>query len=547
MKLERLIAVGLLGVSPIPLRADAPPETSALAWIREARAELGLDDLHDFEVRDAFQDGLGQHHVRVQQTYRGVPVWGGQAILHEGPGGGPPSLTNALVGRLQVETRPNLTSSEALAVAQSRQCAQGAYLDDPETELVVWPGRNQAPRLAYHIHLGLENGARETDHRDYLVDAHTGTLIRSWSTLFTIKRRQRRTGPPVGEAVPGTGHSQFSGQVALSILKRGDHYELCDPSRGGFAVRNLAGGTRGPGRPIRSATPAFGDGLNYDPGMGPASANAQTAAVDAHYGLQSTWDFYRDVLGREGPDGTGRAPGSRVHYGEGYGNAFWSDDCFCMTYGDGFGTPAFTSLDVVAHEVTHGLCHATADLDYTGESGGLNEANSDIFAVMVSYYAKGAGGRGGVVPDSGGTWSLGAELRPEPFRHLDKPSLDGSSPDAWSEDLADRDVHHASGPMNRAFFFLSQGASPDPGSRTHSPFLPGGMKGIGNDKAIRIWWRTLSTRLTPTSGYHEALAGALASAQELYGPGSPEVAAVRSAFQGIHVTQAFLPGEGPAS
>ena len=97
------------------------------------------------------------------------------------------------------------------------------------------------------------------------------------------------------------------------------------------------------------------------------------------------------------------------------------------------------------------------------------------------------------------------------------------------------DAHLSSGPMNRAFYFLSQGASPKPGDDTHSEYLPHGMSGIGNDKALRIWWRTLSTYLTPRSRYRDARRGAIRAAVELYGKDGPEAKAVRLAFHGINV------------
>jgi Zn-dependent metalloprotease len=257
--------------------------------------------------------------------------------------------------------------------------------------------------------------------------------------------------------------------------------------------------------------------------------------VDAHYGLQTTWDFCRNILGRDGIDGKGRAVFNRVHYAQGFDNAFWDDDCFCMTYGDGDTFKSLTPLDVVAHEVAHGLCHATADLDYQGESGGLNESSSDIFGVMVQLYGHVAGGNGSCLPAQGARWTLGADLMSRPLRYLYKPSLDGFSPDAWSPDLDYLDVHLGSGPMNRAFFFLSQGASPRKADDTYSKYLPKGMRGIGNDKALRIWWRTLSTYLTPRSRYQDARRGAIRAAGDLYGKGGPEVQAVCQAFHGINV------------
>ena len=519
--------------------AAAGPEEGALETLRAARTELELDADADFRIQDRVDDGNGAFHLRLQQTYRGLRVWGGQAILHLDGHGGEGPMDDALVRGVRLETTPNLPLAEALAVARDRISPQGPFTVPPAAELVVWP--EPAPReagpdgpeapapplrqhLAYHIHLELENGRDETRHVDLLVDAHTGAVLKTWSTLYTARGRPART----------PGQSQYNGKVTLDVQKQGGLYELKDPTRGGLATRNLQGRTGGGGAPFRSPGPGWGDGLNYDPGLGPGSVNGQTAAVDAHFGLQMTWDFYRNVLGRDGIDDRGRGPVNLVHYGAGFDNAFWSDTCFCMTYGDGMAGP-YTALDVVGHEVAHGLCHATAGLDYEGEAGGLNEANSDIFGVLLPFYVRGAEGVGSRVPDQGAPWGLGADLFGAPFRHMDRPSLDGVSPDEWSPEIGDLDPHLASGPMNRAFYFLAQGASRDPRNVAYTPRLPSGMKGIGNTKAIRIWWRTLNTRLTPTSGYREARIGALQAARELYGPASYPVKAVALAFHGVNV------------
>ena len=536
----RILALSfLLALRALAADPAGPEAGAALDQLRAARADLDLDACNDFRLEDRIEDEAGGVHLRVQQTYRGLKVWGGQAILHLDGRGGADPMDDALVRTIRLETTANLSLAEALAVARERISPRGGFTVPPSAELVVWPvpaPREAGPdgpepaaaplghRLAYHVHLELENGRDETRHEDLLVDAHTGAVLKVWSTLFTARGKAART----------PGQSQYSGAVTLDVLEQGGRFELKDPTRGGLATRNLGGRTDGPGKPFLSAGPTWGDGLNYDPGLGPGSVNGETAAVDAHFGLQKSWDFYRNVLRRDGIDGRGRGPVNRVHYGSGYGNAFWADDCFCMTYGDGVEGP-YTSLDVVGHEVAHGLCHATAGLGYDGEAGGLNEANSDIFGVLLNFYVRGAGGTGDQVPDQGASWGLGTELFGAPFRHLDQPSLDGSSADEWSPELEELDPHFSSGPMNRAFYFLSQGASRDPRSRGYSPRLPTGMKGVGNTKAIRIWWRTLSTRLTPESGYREARIGALQAARELYGPRSYAVKAVALAFHGVNV------------
>ena len=101
-------------------------------------------------------------------------------------------------------------------------------------------------------------------------------------------------------------------------------------------------------------------------------SNVQTVGVDAQYGTAVTWDYYKNVHGRNGIANNGGGAYNRVHYSRRYNNAFWSDSCFCMTYGDGDGTTfnPFDSLDVAGHEMTHGVTSRTARLVYSGESGG---------------------------------------------------------------------------------------------------------------------------------------------------------------------------------
>ena len=203
--------------------------------------------------------------------------------------------------------------------------------------------------------------------------------------------------------------------------------------------------------------------------------------------------------GRNGIDGAGKATYNRVHYSSNYDNAFWSDGCFCMTYGDGRSFSVLTSLDVAGHEMTHGVTSRTANLTYSGESGGLNEAMSDIHGTMVEFYARGGGGA--TIGNTGGNWLIGEQLNATPLRYMVKPSRDGASKDAWSTSLGSTDVHFSSGLMNRAFYFLSQGASKNSSDRSYSTYLTAGMTGIGNDKAARIAYRALATKMTASTNY----------------------------------------------
>jgi len=522
---------GPLPATPPPGEALAAAAGQALAALQTLQPALAQDPRTTFAVRGATPDPLLDGvDVRVDQYYQGVQVMGGEAIVHL-RGGRPRAVTNALRPAFSLDPRPALTASEALGLAMADLAPRGPLARPPSVELVVvrmplgpgTPTRRDA--LVYRIHTELENGADETAHTDFLVDAHTGAIAKRWDSLKAVARI-------------GTGLSQYSGQVAIDTNCTRHGFELHDLTRGkgGNRVVNLDHGLSGlDGDIFTSASNTWGDGRNYDGGA-TTSPNGQTAAVDAAYGLQQTWDYYRNVLGRDGVDGKGTATTLRLHYSIGYDNAFWSDDCFCMTFGDGDRLKSLEPLDVIGHEVSHGVCSATANLEYFGESGGLNEANSDIQGTMVEFYARGGGGAR--IGDRDGNWRIGEQLEtrrhPAPIRYMYKPSLDGKSPDAWGCDLEGLNVHRSSGPMNRCFFFLSHGASPEAGD-FHSRYLPEGMAGIGNDKAARIWYRAMTSYLTSMDGYLEARLACIDAVRDLYGAGSREEAAVWNAFRGIRV------------
>lgn len=499
------IVASCLGLLPVALGAAAPiAELDGAASDARLTAEVwahrelgrGLDGRHVLKIRGAEALGDGSTNVRSQQYYQGVRVLGGELVLRQDPRRDLVVAADALVRDLHISPDPSLEVREALAIAHGAVAPRTVYRVEPTAELVVFPVTRLVPKsgirnpknaedfeevilrheLAYLIHVELEQG-EEIRHEDLLVQAHSGGILRHWSTLHT-------------SAHEGTGKSQYSGSVKLSTNALNGGFELRDLGRAGNYTTNMGGGTSGNGSVYASAVDEWGDGLNYNAANGSTSVNGQTAAVDAHYGMQVTWDFLTKVMGRNGIDGTGRTVFSRVHYSASYDNAFWSDACFCMTFGDGSMFKTLTAMDVAAHEMGHGVCATTANLAYVGESGGLNEANSDIIGTMVEFYALGAQGQGTVIPDAGGNWTIGEQLAtasfPTPLRYMQKPSLDGRSPDAWSANLGSLDVHYSSGPMNRAFYFLSQGSSASASNNAYSSYLPAGMSGLGNDKAMRI-------------------------------------------------------------
>jgi len=512
-------------------------------FLQSAQKSAGLDANHGFAARAALQDDL-QLNVRYDHLYRGVKIWGGDVVVHSATRGS--FITGKLGGPVNLDVNPSLTARDIQALVDSDLRPRGPYARTPGVELVVYPQEVEQVRampmrglggelnaedvehvvvghvLAYHAHAELENGTGETSHTDYLFDAHSGAILKKWDSLQTA-------------AATGTGNSEYSGSVSLGTNTITGGWELRDVGRAmNFATYNLNHGTSGTGSIFTDTDNTWGDGANYTSGGSTTSANGQTAGVDAHFGIAKTYDYYKNVHGRNGIDNANTATYNRVHYSSNYDNAFWDDTCFCMTYGDGSSFKVLTAIDVAGHEMTHGVTSRTAGLVYSGESGGLNESTSDIHGTMVEFYSR--GGSGSTIGNTGGTWTIGEQLSATPLRYMYKPSKDGTSPDAWSSSIGNLDVHYSSGASNRAFYFLSQGSSSTAGSDFYSSYLPGGMTGVGNDHAARIAYRALTVYMTSSTNYAAARTAFLNSASDLYGgTTSADHAAVENAFAAINV------------
>ncbi|WP_373428822.1 M4 family metallopeptidase [Streptomyces rishiriensis] len=493
-----------------------PAQRAAL--IREADAgkaatakELGLDAKEALVVRDVVKDADGTLHTRYERTYGGLPVLGGDLVVETARSGATESVTKATRAAIKVASlAPAVSAAKAEKQALSLATAAGAEKADTDRapRKVIWAA-NGTPVLAYETVVGglQEDGTPNELH--VVTDATTGAKLYEYQGIET-----------------GTGNTMYSGQVTLGTTQSGSTYNLTDGARGGHKTYNLNRGTSGTGTLFSGSDDVWGTG---------AASNLETAGADAHYGAALTWDYYKNVHGRSGIRGDGVGAYSRVHYGNAYVNAFWSDSCFCMTYGDGSGnTHPLTSIDVAGHEMTHGVTSNTAGLNYSGESGGLNEATSDIFGTSVEFYAQNA--------SDVGDYLIGEEIDingdGSPLRYMDKPSKDGASKDSWYSGIGSVDVHYSSGPANHFFYLLSEGSGTKTiNGVTYNSATADGLPvtGIGRDKAEKIWFRALTTKFTTTTNYAAARTGTLAAAGELYGTTSTEYKAVQDAWAGVAV------------
>lgn len=471
-------------------------------WLDERRMDMG-----DIAMMGMWTDSSSITHMKMKEMYRGLPVFGGEMILHMNPDGSVSGLTDSIVPAFHVEGEPRLGRSQAIEEAIRAYGCGDCFSEPPRVRR--WAMRHgEEDHIVYEVQFFRVDGRGETAMPVYMVDAHDGAIVMSYDNLQTA-----------------TGSSLYSGDVSIDTLGIGSTFYLEDVARkiGTFDMRN---GT--------TSTFRFTDADDV------WNSSSQRAAVDAHYAAEKVYDYYLSVHGRRGIDGAGgpayftSADGvtglvsSRVHYSSHYNNAFWNGST--MTYGDGDGinfSPLVT-LDIAGHEMTHGVTERTAGLVYSGESGALNESMSDVFGALVERFVNG---------ESADTWKIGEQAftpgtADDALRYMDNPHLAGNSgftsdddPDHYSERYTGTSdnggVHINSGIPNKAFYLLAKGG-------THH--LGGSMTGIGADKAAAIWYSALTSYMTSSTNFAGARTATLNAASVLYGAGSAEQAAVGNAW-----------------
>jgi Zn-dependent metalloprotease len=540
-----------------PTVQSSQDNASLIGQLMSQRGQYGLDSRHGFTLAKQHPGVDGTVISRADHSFKGVRVFGSESVVVTGPHGSiiSESVADRRAGLSQkdVNVAPGISAKAAIDVVVERTAPKGKGIEPPFAELIIYPvmkevripsAVNKAEadlnatdlesvvdsyQLAYLVHTRMISGNKPVFH-DTVVSAADGSVIDQWSMVQTVV---------------GTGKSQYNGSVPINTTLSGATYSMIDAARGtggaygAMAITN-ANHTTSAGAVYTNTSNSWGDGLQYVSGGSTTNANGQTAAVNAMWGLMNTYDMLKNTLGWQSLDGHNTATYIAAHVNTAYDNAYYSDTCKCMYIGDG-GTSFnnLGSIDVIGHEMGHGVTAATSNLTYRAESGGLNESASDIQGEMVEAYAR-AGGTGSLIPATGNDWVMGKEIAKNgvPLRYLYKPSKDGASPNAWSSSVKRLDVHYSSGPNNRMFYFLAMGSNATASSDYYSAYLnkaPLAMTGIGSDKAFRIWFKALTTKFTSSTNYADARLKVIAAAQELYGVGSREDKAVRRAYAAINV------------
>lgn len=528
-----LLATGLCVALPSPGTAATSPTSDPAAvdvaqdYIQEnpGRVRAGTDDAFTATRTSTTPDGSS--HVRFTRTYQGLPVIGGDLVVHLTKAEKVTGTSVAQARRIAVSTSPKVTQG---AAQQKALGASKASSPDASASRLVVDARSGAPALAYRtVVTGVQADGQTPSRRIVLTDASTGSVRSSQETILTPIKVGTVSGAAspaapsrAGVAASGTGRGIFIGSVPLSTDKTSStSFSLVDLVRGSGRTCDLQNRTSGTCTTFTDADNAWGNGSYTD---------RASAAVDAHFGASTTFDYFKNVQGRNGIFGNGAGVPSRVHYGSNYVNAFW--DGSQMTYGDGSGNRApLVAIDVAGHEMTHGVTENTAGLAYSGDAGGLNEATSDIFGTMVEFYANS--------PADAPDFLIGEKIdingNGTPLRYMDDPSKDGASFACWSSAVPGSDPHYSSGVGNHFFFLLANGSGQS--AYGNSPTCNGGtVTGIGRDKAAKIWFTALDSYMTSTETYAKARVDTVQAATDLYGAGSAEVAAVKAAWSAVSVS-----------
>ena len=519
--LHRCVALALLLV-PALLAADrlAPPDRGrpgggeALAARVESLVRRG--SLSVARVQDDL-DFPGCRHVRLDQRVGGVRVFGAQLVQQLDTDGRTLSVSGSIDERLTLDTRPLVTAEQAERMALAQSPHGALALGEPE--LVV---RAAERLLTWTLWLRLDH-----DLERVFVDARTGAIVHRYSDLRT-------------DSSVGLGSGVWSDQKKVSADQAGGVYRADDRLRpcplttydmrydASLSGTALATGRFDPAWTAWDADNSWSDG----------------AVVDAHVYAGWTYDYFFKRHGRRGLDDRNLAVRSMVHPlapAFQFANAGYDPFANAVIYGDGDGqfAPFSGALDVVAHELTHGVTAHTWDGIYQGESGALNEAFSDIMGTAVEFFHQPAG-TGRLLADYFLGEDLAYQFAPSrtAVRSMENPGLYCSATlrtcdaDHYSKRyLGTADgggIHHNSGIANHAFYLTAEGGVNRTSGRRVVGLGPG-----GREKAERVFYRGFTAYLTPSATFRDARAATVRAARELYG--EAEAAQVAAAWSAVGV------------
>ena len=522
-----LLVSPLQAAEPRTVRVAATAAAELGPWDARIASLLQSGNLRERQVRE---DTLlpGRVHERLAQYHQGVPVFGGE-IVRQTAGGETISVFGTYYEGISLGVTPRLSADDARRVVEK---LSGVLLGPSRTpQLMVYPKDGGGHALAYRA-----RAANERDITLYFIDATTGEVVASWSDM------QR-------QSADGTGTGVLSDKKKLSTRSSSGSYVAWDMLRPpAIYTFDLKGNL--------DRTLDFLDG-NISLGTADLATDSDNtwtdgAAVDAHAYAGYVYDYFYKRFGRKGLDNADIRILSVVHpvrrdsifsypdwvVGAFFLNAFYAGDGV-MVYGEGL--PAgFTAggkkwnylagaLDVVAHELTHGVTDYSSQLIYKNESGALNEAFSDMMGVGAEFYFVPGGHSPGPAD-----YLMGEDvITPGGLRSMQNPMAFGD-PDHYSERYTGSQdnggVHINSGIPNHVFYLAIEG-----GTHRLSKVAVTGVGASNREQIEKVFYRAFTSLLPPGANFAAARAATLQSAKDLYGAGGAVERAVSQAWTAVGV------------
>ena len=462
------------------------------------------------QIDGSFQS---RHHERMNQYHNGIRVFGGQ-LVWQTQSGLVLSVTGNLYDDIGINTTPSLTASQAEARALELEGPEAFVVGD--TELVVLPLADGYV-LAYYV-LTRSPDALQVS----FIDAHSVERVLTWNDIRTQY-----------EGV-GLGIGTWGDEKKMTVEQAGGTFRAVDTIRPfGIKTYDMSFNFLGWLRLGRTGNDLYlaSDIDNEWRGRG--------AVVDAHVYSGYTYDYFFKRHSRRGLDDRGLVARNYVNIGFAgrlKNNAFYFPPDNSMNYGGGDGVtfgPFSSALDVVAHEITHGVTQHSSGLIYLNESGALDEAISDIMGVATEFFFQPVGD-GRLKAD----WVQGEDIYiyfGEYTRSFPDPkSAHGIYPDHYSiryrGDLDRGGVHINSSIVNHAYYLMVMG-----GTNRVSGISVTGIGFSQMERMERVFYRGFMYYLVPSSNFSDAREATIRAARELYGAGSVEEQTIRAGWNAVGV------------
>ena len=528
---------------------EGTPEENIRFYLNKIKNYLKIKDVNqELIIKSIEKDELGEYHAKLQQTHIGLDVFGGEILMHTEKGKWAvlngfwyptPSFTQIFTqyppSEIEALAKENLRTQGITVKELTAAELKLTLMTEPQFVVYHKDQNPNNPQLAWHATIY----ANAMDRYEYFVDAQTGAVIDSYKNTCNFHQHidgahnhgsidevlptipsflPPLDGPATANAVDGLGAT-----ASINTYKVGTTFYMIDATRPMFKLAS----SKLPDEPTGAIwtldafnTSPEGSSFNYDHVKSTTNSWSDPKAVSAHTNGAKAYEYFRTTHGRNSIDGVGGTVVSIVNVSEkngaGMDNAFWNGEAMFYGSGDKAFKPLSRALDVAGHEISHGVVQATANLEYKGESGALNESFADIFGAMIDR----------------DDWKMGEDVAKTAYfptgclRDLSNPNNGGSSlndagwqPKNVSEQYKGTQdnggVHINSGITNFAYYKIATA--------------------VTKDKAEKIFYRTLTKYLTKSSKFIDCRAAAAQSASDLFGPNSAEVQAVNNGFGAVGI------------